>query len=34
MGGKIKPTSEQLWFCLGFVIGAATHEPITLMVGL
>ena len=34
MTAKIKPTSEQLWFCLGFVIGAATHEPITLMVGL
>ena len=34
MTGKIKPTSEQLWFCLGFIAGAATHEPITLMVGL
>jgi len=31
---KIRLTSEQLWFCIGFIAGAATHEPITLMVGL
>jgi hypothetical protein len=34
MTGKYKPTSEQIWFLIGFISGAATHEPITLMVGL
>jgi hypothetical protein len=31
---KYKPTSEHMHFLLGFVLGAATHEPITVMVGL
>ncbi len=34
MQGKIRLTSEQLWFILGFIVGTAVHEPITLMVGL
>jgi hypothetical protein len=28
-----KPTSEQLYFVLGIIVGAAIHEPITVMVG-
>tara|TARA_B110000263_G_C14940285_1_gene343351 strand:- start:128 stop:232 length:105 start_codon:yes stop_codon:yes gene_type:complete len=32
MGAK-KPTSEQLYFILGIAVGAAIHEPITVMVG-
>jgi len=34
MEKNMKPTSEQLYFLLGFIMGAAVHEPITVMVGL
>ncbi len=27
-------TSEQLWFLIGIIVGAAIHEPITVMVGI
>ena len=31
---KSIPPREQLYFLLGFIVGAAVHEPITVMVGL
>jgi len=28
-----KLSSEKLYFLLGYIVGAAAHEPVTVMVG-